>query len=76
MSSSSDQRVDARVERGAGQAVQLAEVGDVLARGEARVEAARVGQHAQARARGRCGSRRDVDAVDERRCPASGRISV
>ena len=40
------------VERRAGEAAQLAVVGDVLARGEPRVEAARVRQHADARAHG------------------------
>jgi hypothetical protein len=46
------------------QAVQLAEVGDVLARGQALVHAARVGQHAQAAAHG-FGVLAHIDAIDQ-----------
>ena len=68
MRASSSARASAAVAR---HAVQRAVVDDVLARGQARVEAARVGQHAHARqhvAR----SRDDVDAVDAHR-PGVGR---
>ncbi len=61
-----DERLDARRERGAGEAVQPAEVGDVLARGELRVDAGAVRQHADPAARGqRVGLH--VDAVDDGR---------
>ncbi|KAG1255890.1 hypothetical protein G6F68_010044 [Rhizopus microsporus] len=41
------QHFDAFADALRGQAVQLAEVGDVLARGQALVDAARIGQHAK-----------------------------
>ena len=62
-----DQRVDARLERGAGQTVQRAVVADVLARGEARIQAARIGQHADALAH-RVAVAQDVEAADAGAC--------
>jgi hypothetical protein len=58
-----DQRLDAPFERGAVEPVQPAEVGDVLARGELRVDAGAVRQHADPTARGQR-VRLHVDAVD------------
>ena len=60
-----DELVDPRLERVLGQALQRAVVADVLARGEARIEAARVRQHADAAAHG-VALADDVVAVDAR----------
>ena len=46
-----DERVDTRLQLAAGNAVQFARVLDVLARGQARIEPARIGQDADAAAR-------------------------
>ena len=62
-----DQLVDARSSAAPDEAVQRAVVADVLARGQPRVEAARVGQHADALAH-RVAVAHDVEAVDRRAC--------
>ena len=60
-----DELVDPRFERAGGQALQCAVVADVLPRGEARVEAARIRQDADAAANG-IALVDDVVAVDAR----------
>src|SRR5690606_38060601 len=64
------QPIDATLELPAAEPVQAAKIAHVLARGEAGIEAARVGQHAESRL-GDAALRGDVDAVDQR-APAVG----
>ena len=59
----------------AGKAVQRAVIADVLARGQARVEAARIRQHADAAAH-RVAVGDDVETVDARACRRPGSTSV
>ena len=67
MSSMRARSCGARIGGVARHAVQRAVVDDVLARGQARIEAARIGQHAHARQH-LARPRDDVDAVDRASC--------
>ena len=74
MSSAAASSADALGDHALVETVQTAEVRDVLARAQALVDAARIRQHAEARAHGGRFARTSMPSTSTR--PASGCISV